>query len=164
MFLYSLSYYSLPISVLSPSSSLFNWPRIQLYLKVPNHVCLEVKYYPLRKSMQNFLHGLKASPNFSFFCFHWKLTRHLGKVNKKVKRVSNWIDTQFTSFNVPPCLLPKTTDKLCCRICTIWCMIFKKLLFIEVLCRSLFTKYAHCKPLFPFQNSTSASLLRWTKY
>ena len=41
----------------------------------------------------------------------------------------------------------------CCRICTILCMILKKLLFIEALCRPLFTKYAHCKPLFQFQNN-----------
>ena len=31
--------------------------------------------------------------------------------------------------------------------------LFKKDLFIEALCRPLFTKYAHCKPLFPFQNN-----------
>ena len=33
----------------------------------------------------------------------------------------------------------------CCRICTISCMIFKN--------RPLFTKYEHCKPLFPFQKN-----------
>ena len=38
-----------------------------------------------------------------------------------------------------------------CRICTISCMIFKKNMFMEALCRSLFTKYVHCKPLLPFQ-------------
>ena len=31
-------------------------------------------------------------------------------------------------------------------------MIFKTRLFIEALCKPLFTKHAHCKPLFPFQN------------
>ena len=41
----------------------------------------------------------------------------------------------------------------CCRVCAILCMILKKRLFIEALCRVLFTKYAHCKPLFPFQNN-----------
>ena len=48
-----------------------------------------------------------------------KIISYLSKVNKKVKteRVSNWIDAQsscfgFTSFNVFPCLLLKTTDKL----------------------------------------------------
>ena len=53
----------------------------------------------------------------TFVCFRWKITWHLGKLNKKVKneRVSNWADTQssclgFTSFNVSPCLLPKRTD------------------------------------------------------
>ena len=68
-----------------------------------------------------FAKTLKAFRNFSlfFFCFHWKITWHLGKVNKKVKseRVRNWIDARFscfgfTSFNVPSCLLPKTTNKL----------------------------------------------------
>ena len=38
-----------------------------------------------------------------------------------------------------------------CRICTISCMIFKKNMFMEALCRPLFTKYTHCKPLLPFQ-------------
>ena len=49
--------------------------------------------------------------NFSFVCFHGKITWHLSKVNKKVKteRISSWIDAQssclvFKSFNVPPCL------------------------------------------------------------
>ena len=32
-------------------------------------------------------------------------------------------------------------------------MIFKERLFIETLCRPLFTKYAHYKPLFQFQNN-----------
>ena len=36
------------------------------------------------KSTTKFLHILKAFPNFSFVCFHWKITWHLGKVNKKV--------------------------------------------------------------------------------
>ena len=39
------------------------------------------------------------------------------------------------------------------RIFTILCMIFKKRPFIEALCKPLFTKCAHCKPLFPFQNN-----------
>ena len=41
----------------------------------------------------------------------------------------------------------------CCRICGILRMIFKKRPFIEALCKLLFTKYAHCKPLLPFQNN-----------
>ena len=32
-------------------------------------------------------------------------------------------------------------------------MMFKKRLFIEALCRPLFTNHASCKPLFPFQNA-----------
>ena len=56
----------------------------------------------------------------------------------------------ITSFNVPPIKQP---INYCCRFCTILCMVFKKRLFIEVLCRPLFTKYAHCRPLFPFQNN-----------
>ena len=62
---------------------------------------------------------VKAFPNFSFVCFHCKITWHLGKVTKKNKteRVSNWIDAQssclgFPSFSVPTCWLPKTTNKL----------------------------------------------------
>ena len=57
--------------------------------------------------------------SFSFICFHWKITWHHGKVNKKIKtkRVSNWIDAQslglgYTSFNFRSWWLPKTTDKL----------------------------------------------------
>ena len=41
----------------------------------------------------------------------------------------------------------------CCRISTILCMILKKRMFIEALCRPLFTKYAHFKPFFSFQNN-----------
>ena len=41
----------------------------------------------------------------------------------------------------------------CCRICTVLCTILKKRQFIEALWRPSFTKYAHCKPLFPFQNN-----------
>ena len=79
------------------------------------------KYFPFRqvKSTRKFFHALKVFLNFYFVCFHWKIAWHLGKVNKKVKtdRISNWIDAQssslgFTSLNAPPCLLPKTTDKL----------------------------------------------------
>ena len=75
-------------------------------------ICLEMKYYLLRKPTLKIFHVLQAVPNFSFFCFHWKITWHLGKVNKTVKRVSNWTDAQFTSFNVSSFLLPKTTNKL----------------------------------------------------
>ena len=56
-------------------------------------------------------------------------------------------------LKVSPNLLLKMTVNYCYRICIILCMIFKKRLFIEALCRSLFRKYAHCKPLFLFQNN-----------
>ena len=118
----------LPISVLSrlrfvwwspPTPLLFNGPSVEINLKVPNHICLEVICYPFLKPTRKFLHAIKAFPNFSFACFHWKITWHLRKVNKKVKgeRISNWIDAQssclgFTSFNLSLCLLSKTTDKL----------------------------------------------------
>ena len=48
------------------------------------------------KSTRKILHTLKAFRNFSFFCFHWKITWHLGKVNKKVntETVRNWTDTR----------------------------------------------------------------------
>ena len=47
----------------------------------------------------------------------------------------------FTSFNVPLCLLPEMTNKLLLYwLCTILCIIFKKRLFIQALCRPLFTK------------------------
>ena len=47
----------------------------------------------------------------------------------------------------------KRPINFCCRICTILCMILKKRLFIEALCGPLLRKYAHFKPLFPFQNN-----------
>ena len=70
------------------------------------------------KSTGKLLRALKGFPNFLFVCFHWKIIWYLCKVNKRVKneRVSNWTDVQSscwgcTSFNVPPCLLPKKTGK-----------------------------------------------------
>ena len=105
------------------------------------------------KSMLKFFHALKAFPNFSFVCFHWKLTWYLGKVNKKVKteRESHFervwgsrVSTFSLAYSV------QRSINYCCRICTNLCMVFKKCLFIELLCRPLLTKYAHCKPLFPF--------------
>ena len=68
--------------------------------------------------------------------------------NNKTDRVRSWIDTQSSLVHSL-----KRPINYCCRICTILCMILKKLLFIEALCRPLFTKYAHCKPLFQFQNN-----------
>lgn len=112
------------------------------------------------KSTQKFLHSLKAFPNFSFVCFHWKRTWHLSKVNKKVQieRVSNGNVTQsscfgFMSFNAPLLVYSiKWPINYCYRIYLILCMILKKRLFIEALCWPLFRKNACCKPLFLFQN------------
>ena len=59
----------------------------------------------------------------------------------------------FTSFNVPLIYSLKRPINYCCWIWTILCKIFKKRLFIEALCRPLFTKYAYCKSLFSFQNN-----------
>ena len=42
---------------------------------------------------------------------------------------------------------------VCKRTYTIIYMIIKKRLFVKSLGRPLFTKYAHCKPLFPFHNN-----------
>ena len=41
----------------------------------------------------------------------------------------------------------------CCRIYAILWMTFKKRLLIDALCRLLFTKCVHCKPLFPLHNN-----------
>ena len=102
-FIYSYHIIYLPISVLS-RLRFISWSS-------PSQALLKSKW--------KFLHALKAFPNVSSVCFHWKITWHLGKANKKVKteRVSNWIDAQssclgLTSFNVPSCWLPKTTDYL----------------------------------------------------
>ena len=112
--------------------------------------------FPIRqvKSTQKFPHALKAFPNFSFVCFHWKITWHLGKVNKKLilrerERVSNCIDAQSSCLGSRILASPhvdslKWQINYCCRICTILCKILKKRLFIEMLRRSLFTKYSHC--------------------
>ena len=178
------------ISRSSPPPSLFNWPRVHLYLKVLNHIyvlkwsiihcliyfgvieCLYMhlfcqvfggnfrftqswvtnssyawlnfvkkilamsfvfnfsreisishiwQIFSIRrvKSTRKFLHTLKGFPNFPFVCLHCKITWYLGKVNMKVQRESqqfNWrsvfVCLGFTSFNVLPCWLPKTTDKL----------------------------------------------------
>ena len=96
-----------------------------------------------------FLHAFKAFPNFSFVCFQWKIIWYLRKVNKLRLRES------AMELTLGPHVWGSRvlTVPLCWRICTILWMIFKKRLLIEALCRSLFTKYAHCKPLFPFQNN-----------
>ena len=129
-----------------------NWKTTQY--NISKNVCFSFSAccFPIRqvKSTRKLLHALKVFPNlFLFVCFHDKITWHLGKVKKKVKneRGRNCIDAQslclvFTSLNVPPCSLPKTTDKLLLKICTVLCT--------EALFRPLFTKYAHCKPLLSF--------------
>ena len=240
---------SLPITVLSrfrfvswsfPLPSLFHWPRVHLYLKVPNHIymwkrsiihwliyfgfieCLNSRVtenwvtnssyawpsfvkkihamsfifnfsreilishiwqiFPISqvKSTRKFLHALKVFPNFSFVCFHWEITWHLGKVKMNIKRERErerereptieltlsprvWGSRVSTS---PLVYSLKQSINYCCRICTILCMIFEKRLFIEALWRPLVTKYALCKLLFPFQNNAwwIISAFRWTKY
>ena len=116
-------------------------------------------YFPLAKSNLR-KNCFKLLRHFlTFVCFHWKVTWHLDKVNKvKTERVNNLIDAQFlclgvTGFNVTLGYSPKRPINSCCRICIILCVVFKKCLFIEALYRPLFTKYAHCKPLFPLQNN-----------
>ena len=92
---------------------------MQLYLKVLSHIYI-LKWhiahcwiYFARIYVKNSLIHL-AFPGFSFVNFHWKITWYFGKVNKKIKteRISCWTDAQFTRFNVRPCSLSKTNDKL----------------------------------------------------
>ena len=132
------------------------------YLFTLYHIIQNWQIFPIRqfKSIRKLLLSLKAFPIFSFVCFHWKITGHLGKVNKKVEadRVNNGIDAQssclsFMSFSVALVYSLKRPINYCCKICTILCTILKRCLFIEALCRSIFTKYAQCKPLLPFQNN-----------
>ena len=76
------------------------------------------KQFHARVTQKIFVYSLSY---YLFACFYFvslKITWHRGRLNKKVKieRVSNWIDVQslylgFTSFKVPPCLLPETTIK-----------------------------------------------------
>ena len=110
------------------------------------------------KSTRKFLHELKAFPNISFVCFHWKITWHLGKIKKKVKLRESAIELTRRVWGSRVSASPvvyslKRPINYFCRICTTLCMIFKERLFIETLCRPLFTKYAHYKPLFQFQNN-----------
>ena len=136
MFVYFLSllficlFPSLPICLFTLRGWTFRWTLSEKLITWAKYVTLTILAKTPRKidkyisnckvkSTRKFLHALKAFRNFSFFCFPWKITWHLDKVNNKVKseRVRNWIDAQssclgFTSFNVPSCLLPKTTNKL----------------------------------------------------
>ena len=115
--------------------------------------------FPIRqvKSTQKFPHALKAFPNFSFVLFSLKnnLTSRQSKqkVNtereRERERVSNCIDAQSSCLGSRILASPhvdslKWQINYCCRICTILCKILKKRLFIEMLRRSLFTKYSHC--------------------
>ena len=96
------------------------------------------------KSTQKFLDALKTFFSFSFVCFQWKITWYLGKVNKKVKTESqqlNWRSALLFMVQHPPLVTPlKRPIPYCCRICTILCMIIKRRLFIEMICKPLFTK------------------------
>ena len=113
---------------------------------------------PISVLARLFLHVFKAFPNFSFVCFHWKIIWNLRKVNKKVNAeiaMELTLSPRVWGSRVSTSLLVyslKRPINYCCRICTILC-IFKKRLLIEGLCRPLFTTYAHCKLLFPFQNN-----------
>ena len=93
----------------------------------------------------------KINVMYFFAIFHVKffLVRSLRLRESAVELTHSprvWVSWVSTS---PLVYYLKRPINYCCRICTILCMIFKKRLFIEVLCRPLFTKYAHCKPLFP---------------
>ena len=95
----------------SPPPLLFNWPRVQLYLKVPNHI------YILEYIIHCLIYFGFIECLYMYFFGKNNLTSWQSKQKVKTVRVSNWIDAQFsclrfTNFNVPPCLLPKTTDKL----------------------------------------------------
>ena len=112
-----------------------------------------------------------------FICFDWKIPGHFDKINKEVKteRVSSWTEAQysclgFTSFSIPPSLLPKTTDKL-----LVWNLylfmyviqtsdvkgsdvkvvyfVFRRKwrLLTEAVCRPLFTKCAIVNDYFHFK-------------
>ena len=90
------------------------------------------------KSTRKFLHALKGFPNFSFVCFHWRITWHLGKVNKKVK--NERMRESAIELTLSPCVWDShvSTSRLvyllkgainhCCRTCTILYVKFKKVL------------------------------------
>ena len=127
---------------------------MQLYLQVHNHIkeltfwsdiiCLI--YFGFVECLYIYTDFLKNNLN------SWQS-------NRKLKlSVRSWIDAQssclgFSSFTVPLIYSVKRPINYCCIICTTVCIIFKKRLFIEALCRPLFRKHAHCKPLFPCQNN-----------
>ena len=84
----------------------------------------------------------------------WVTSNLTRKLRLRESQQLNWRSAlRFTSLNVPHCLLPKTTVKLLLYNLHHLIMIFEICLFIEAPWRPLFTKYALCKPLFPFQNN-----------
>ena len=138
----------------SPPSLWLNLPCVQLHIKVPNHT----KELFLKWVFINWL---------IYFGFVECLYKDFLK-NNSTSRQSNRklrLKESAVELTLSPCVwgsqvstapliyFLKQLINYCCRICTILCMIFKKCLFIEALCWSLLRKYAHCKPLFPFQNN-----------
>ena len=97
------------------SSFVVNFPRVQLY-QASNHIYIYIFIYHIYIYIYMYIYVYifcktffthLPIPNFSFVCFHWKITWHLVKVNKKskIERVSNWIEAQSSclgsmSFNV----------------------------------------------------------------
>ena len=141
---------SLPISVfswlcfISWSSSLppllFNWPRVQLYLKVLNHI------YVLKWYMIHCLIILDLLNVYTCICFD--------KINKN-SEIELMLSLRIWGSRVStsPLVYSLKRPINCCRICKILCIILKKRLFTEALYRPLLTNYAHCKPLFPYQSN-----------
>ena len=120
---------------------------------------IQYSYSPSQMYDKMFLNALKVLSNFRLFSLKNNLTSR--QVNKKVKTKRRsateltlsprvWGSRVSTS---PLVYSLKRPLKYCCRVCTILHMTFKKRLFIEGLCRPLFTKYAHFKILFVFQNN-----------
>ena len=110
--------------------------------------------FPFAKSnlRENFFTLLQHSLTFLLFVFITKITWHLYKVNKNVNidtKIESAIEPTFSfcvwGSRVSAFLLVnslKRSINYCCWICTILCMIFKKPLFIEALCRLLSRKCA----------------------
>ena len=117
------------------------------------------KYFSFAKSNlhENSFMNLRHFITFPLFAF---IENNLTSQQSK-QESQDWESQQFTLICVwgsrvwtsPIVYSLKRPINYCCRICTILRMIFKKSLFVEALCRPLFTKYAHCKPLFAFQKN-----------
>ena len=118
------------------------------------------KYFSFAKwnLRQNSFTNLRHFLTFPLFVF---IENNLTSRQSK-QESQDWESQQFTLIRVwgsrvstfPIVYSLKRPISYCCRICTILRMIFKISLFVEALYRPLFTKYAHCKPLFTFQNNT----------